>query len=470
MKRGLLLRRFGKSAAISCLVGLVTQGACVRAGFNAGTSEELPHPPDSWQPELESGVVARLVAGQGGLETIRGGDVAVDSAGNVTVVGDFGGTVDLGGGKLTSAGGRDIFVASFGPDGSHRWARPFGGAADDHGLAVVIDDQDNVIVTGDFSNKVDFGDGTLASAGGSDIFVASYTSDGVHRWSRRYGSSCHADVGSSLAASDTGFAVAGWFMCSVDLAGATLKAAAQRDIFVGSFRSRDSLRWGRSFGDSSEDKGRGVALDRDGNVTLIGSFVGDVDFGDGVVTSAGGQDIVIASYSSMGAPRWSKHFGNIGQDYGNSIAIDGANIYATGLFGRTADLDGNILTASGNSLDVFLASFGPGGAHRWSKRFGNGYSESSNAVAVDPSGVCIAGAFRGTVDFGGAKLSSAGGRDLFIACFSSSGAHRWSRRFGQQGDEEAVGLAINDNGDAYVTGRISETSNGLARLVVRLTQ
>ena len=41
--------------------------------------------------------------------------VAVDASGNVIVAGFFLGTVDFGGGALTSAGGSDIFVAKFGP-------------------------------------------------------------------------------------------------------------------------------------------------------------------------------------------------------------------------------------------------------------------------------------------------------------------------------------------------------------------
>ena len=45
----------------------------------------------------------------------RGRSVAVDSGGNVLVTGGFEGTVDFGGGGLTSAGDHDIFLAKYSP-------------------------------------------------------------------------------------------------------------------------------------------------------------------------------------------------------------------------------------------------------------------------------------------------------------------------------------------------------------------
>jgi hypothetical protein len=41
-------------------------------------------------------------------------------------MGYFGGTVNLGGSDLTSAGGVDVFVAKFDPSGVHQWSQRFG--------------------------------------------------------------------------------------------------------------------------------------------------------------------------------------------------------------------------------------------------------------------------------------------------------------------------------------------------------
>ena len=100
-----------------------------------------------------------------------GEDVAVDSSGSVFVTGAFPDTVDFGGGDLTSAGSFDIFVVQLGAGGAHLWSQRFGGFSSETGLAVTADSAGNVVVGGHFSGTVDFGGGPLTSAGGTDVFL-----------------------------------------------------------------------------------------------------------------------------------------------------------------------------------------------------------------------------------------------------------------------------------------------------------
>src|SRR4029077_11809906 len=60
--------------------------------------------------------------------------IAVAPSGDVVVVGSFTGTTDFGAGSLTSAGGNDIFLATYAAaDGRLRWAKRFGATSDDYG-------------------------------------------------------------------------------------------------------------------------------------------------------------------------------------------------------------------------------------------------------------------------------------------------------------------------------------------------
>src|SRR5580692_3592103 len=68
--------------------------------------------------------------------TVEG--IVVDGAGNTYVTGMYDGTIDLGGGPLASAGISDILVASFSPTGALRWATGFGGSGDDQGTAITV--------------------------------------------------------------------------------------------------------------------------------------------------------------------------------------------------------------------------------------------------------------------------------------------------------------------------------------------
>jgi hypothetical protein len=143
-------------------------------------------------------------------------------------------TVDFGGGGLTSAGSDDIFVAKFsGPDGSHVWSKRFGSTGSDQGSEVAVDSGGNVAVTGLFDGTVDFGGGGLTSAGSGDIFVADFSGvDGSHLWSRGFGS-VGTDQGIGAAVDSSGnVLVTGRFQGTVDFGGTLLTSAGSFDIFV----------------------------------------------------------------------------------------------------------------------------------------------------------------------------------------------------------------------------------------------
>jgi chitodextrinase len=59
------------------------------------------------------------------------------------------------------------------------WTKRLGGTTNDSGEAVAVDGSGNVIVGGLFSGSVDFGGGPLTSAGGYDIYLAKYTAAGA---------------------------------------------------------------------------------------------------------------------------------------------------------------------------------------------------------------------------------------------------------------------------------------------------
>jgi hypothetical protein len=110
----------------------------------------------------------------GGASYETGYSVAVDATGNVFLTGDFRDTFNFGGGDLASAGLGDIFVAKYNASGVHEFSERFGDTGDDTGHGAAVDASGNVIVTGSFNGTVDFGGGALTSAGASDVFFAKY--------------------------------------------------------------------------------------------------------------------------------------------------------------------------------------------------------------------------------------------------------------------------------------------------------
>src|SRR5258706_6343600 len=116
--------------------------------------------------------------------------IAVDAAGNFYVAGAFVGTIDVGAGPMVASGPQDWLVASLTPAGTLRWAKQFGGAQLDQAAGITVDTQGHVFVIGNFESSVDFGGGTLASAGYDDIAIGTLAQDtGAYAAARRLGTS-----------------------------------------------------------------------------------------------------------------------------------------------------------------------------------------------------------------------------------------------------------------------------------------
>ena len=99
---------------------------------------------------------------------------------------------------------------------------------------------------------------------------------------------------------------------------------------------RGGYEWGQRFGGTDSDYGYSVAVDAIGNVLLTGGFTGGVDFGGGVLNSAGYYDIFVAKYDADGSHLWSKRFGGPSLDDGYALAVDATgNVLLTGYFTTT---------------------------------------------------------------------------------------------------------------------------------------
>ena len=111
----------------------------------------------------------------------------------IYITGYFEGTINFGGGGITSNGGKDIFVLSLNKDGEYRWAYTAGGAQDDEGASITMfDNFENIYVTGYFKRTVDFGSGDITSNGNQDIFLLRLNESAgnyTFSWVKTYGGS-----------------------------------------------------------------------------------------------------------------------------------------------------------------------------------------------------------------------------------------------------------------------------------------
>lgn len=403
--------------------------------------------------------------GFGGTNTLNADGsygVAVDPLRNVIVVGQFDGTTNFGGADLTALA-VDIFIAKYSPTGVHLWSKRFGSVAGpDIAYAVTTDAFGNIYVTGNFTGTVDFGNGVgLVSAGQQDAFLAKYAPNGTTLWARRMGDvSLDTAFAVAMDPTSTSPVVAGFYIGGAGWGGAALTAFGAQDLVIAKYDGNSGAHvWSKGVGGTGTDIATGIACDLSGNVYATGYFQNSLNFGGGILTSAGSDDIFLVKYNSAGTHVSSVRYGSTGSDQGNGVATDAAgNVVVTGVFSNTVNFGGSGLVSSG-ATDIFLAKYNSGGTHQWSFRYGDSGGDIGFGVACDgPGNVALTGLTSGNIDFGGGFLFGTGGSDIYVAKLNSSGGHIWSRRIGAPliaDDGRAV--AIDALGNVAAAGRFQGT-------------
>ncbi|HRI63562.1 MAG TPA: hypothetical protein PK156_04975 [Polyangium sp.] len=388
----------------------------------------------------------------------NGQGVAADAAGNVVIVGYFAGTVNLGGGAMTSVGSNDIFVAKFDGAGNHLWSKSVGNTTDQRGQTVAIDAAGNIYVAGWFSGSINFGGGTLTSVGLDDLFLVKLDANGNHVWSKRFGAASSERFAEIAVDAGGNVVMVGAFTSTIDFGGGALTSAGVEDIYLAKFDTAGNHLFSRRFGDAAQQIGAGAAIGPSGDIIIIGGFSGSVNFGGTNLTSAGGTDAYIAAFSSSGTHRWSKRFGDAMIQDTTDIDIDGTGAaYITGSFQGAIDFGGGVHTSAGGR-DQFVAKFDSTGAHVWSKRFGDTAEQLGQSVAVTSTGtVFLAGSVAGSADFGGGLLTSAGLEDISIARFDTSGVYAWAKLFGDAQGQSGQNVAVDSTGGVFLCGDFTGT-------------
>ncbi|MEK7263261.1 MAG: SBBP repeat-containing protein [Bacteroidota bacterium] len=104
--------------------------------------------------------------------------------------------------------------------------------------------------------------------------------------------------------------------------------------------------------------------------------------------------------------------GGSNYDYGNSIATDGnGNCYVTGYFKSATIMFGNITltnNSSSGSDDMYVVKYDSSGNVLWAKRAGGGGYDYGKGIAIDGNGNCyVTGYFNSsTITFGSVMLTN----------------------------------------------------------------
>lgn len=201
--------QFG-SAAGEIAVGLGVDAA--GNAYVAGQTHGFIHPSQTSQGK--SDIWLARFSPQGQQQWVRqfgsagfdgASDVEADKFGNTYVVGYT--TGNLGG---PNVGGNDIWIAKYSSSGAQMWVKQFGSPMDDFAYGVSISPQGQIILSG-------FTEGTLGarSFGGRDLWIASFSPNGNRLWVRQWGGAGDDSAASAAVTPDGRVVLCGYTYSSL---------------------------------------------------------------------------------------------------------------------------------------------------------------------------------------------------------------------------------------------------------------
>lgn len=234
------------------------------------------------------------------------------------------------------------------------------------------------------------------------------------------------------------------------------------------------FQWAKSFGGANNEYAFGVAVDGSGNVYSTGSFSGTTDFDPSTATftiasASGSQDLYISKLNASGTLAWTKSIGGTGVEIGRAITLDASgNVYVTGFFQGTVDFDpstGVFNLTSNGSQDIFIVKLNPAGNFVGAYSMGGANADYGLSITVDASGnIYTTGYYDGVVDFDPTAatftLSSAGGPDIYVSKYNSSGGFVWAKSLGGVSPtEQGNSVKVDALGNVYLAGYFTGTSD-----------
>jgi uncharacterized delta-60 repeat protein len=339
----------------------------------------------------------------------------IDSDGNVYVTG-------------TSAGigtGMDYLTIKYSPEGDRLWVRRYDGPA--HGAdsthALALDSDGNVYVTGE----------SLGVGTEMDYATIKYDPDGHELWVRRYDGPDHLqDYAVAIAVDGAGH---------VYVTGTSKGRTSSFDFATVVYDSEGNLLWARRYNgpENEDDIATAIAVDTMGNAYVTGTSEGEDTH----------YDYATIKYGPDGREVWLRRYDgpDNNDDVPWALALDEAgHLYVTGQS-----------TGLSHNYDIATIKYDADGRQMWVQRFNkNGDRTEDNvgrALTIDDDGfIYVAGSsvLNGLSDYATIKYD-ADGNEVWSQLYRGSGI----------GVNIATAVAVDPDGNVYVTGRSAGNRTGL---------
>ncbi len=177
---------------------------------------------------------------------------------------------------------------------------------------------------------------------------------------------------------------------------------------------------------------------------------------------------MVVKFSAAGARMWATFFGGeLGESASSVVLGPGGSVIIAGTTSSTTGIAtaGAHQATLGGQSDAFLASLNSTGtALQWATYYGGTSDESNSVVRITSTNQIMLGgstlSTSGISTNGSYQPANAGGTDVYMAQFSTTGTRAWGTYYGGTSTDRLKDLAMDCNGAFYFGGSTSSTGLG----------
>lgn len=269
---------------------------------------------------------------------------------------------------------------------------------------IVVDDSLNVYICG-----VLYVDSTAYNNSDLTAYLAKFSPTGALLWQRGMGTTAAGNEQfRDLTLDSTG---------NIYVTG-VMQVSGSNKIVVAKYNTSGTIQWQEylTLSSSASNTGYGITLDSSNNIIII--------------ANSGGSRCTVIKLNSSGSPLWAYDFAE--QLFIDKITVDSSNniylVTRNGTFGNE---------------DIVIMKMDTNGSVLWQRTIGGTGTDSVSDIAVDSTGVYIVGYM---------SSQGAGGNDILIVKYDTSGTIQWQRSLGGTRSDVSGSICTDGTGNVFITG------------------
>jgi hypothetical protein len=255
--------------------------------------------------------------------------------------------------------------------------------------AIITDTIGNMYVTGSFSSGCTIGNDTLSITGYETVFFAKCDPSGGFLWAVAPDCSYYA-YGAGLAVDNDGsLYVTGSFMGELNFDNGIGLTAPYFSTFLAKFDTSGQIMWAKAFSCDQSNTPRSIALNAEGIIYLAGQFEGDLIYGSDSLYSFNTACFVLKA-DEDGNGIWMVQSEGDGDTYPQSLAIDPyGSVVLTGIFINGTAFGSYILPGYSpgySGYDIFICKLSTAGEFLWAVQAGGPEYDEGYTVVCNNDG------------------------------------------------------------------------------------